>query len=171
MASRERLASSLLAWLGRLERAVTFSAFMLLVAVLLGDVAMREVTGSGLTWARDVGVLANLVLTMVGIGLASADGAHLRPRLADRLLPARWESTVTAAQESVMSAFCLGFAIVGLRAVVETYAFGEQLPVLAWPVWPLQSIIPGVFLVACVRHGLMAAFPSLRPGAPSTPAP
>jgi TRAP-type C4-dicarboxylate transport system permease small subunit len=144
---------------------------MLLVAVLLGDVAKREVTGSGLTWARDVGVLANLVLTMVGIGLASAEGDHLRPRLADRLLPARWESTVTVVQESVMSAFCLGFAIVALRAVVETYGLGEQLPVLAWPVWPLQLIIPAVFLVAAIRHGLLAAFPSLRPGAPSMPAP
>lgn len=164
--SAERAAAAALAAVGRAERAVTFTAFVLLVAVLFADVASREVTGSGIVWARQLGVYANLVLTMVGIGIASADGAHLRPRFADRWLPAAWDARVERAAEGLMAAFCLAFAVVALAAVAETRALGERTPMPSWLVWPFQSVIPGVFLVAAARHAAFAAWPRLRPPAP-----
>lgn len=162
----ERAAAAALAAVGRVERAVTFAAFVLLVAVLFADVVSREVTGSGIVWARQVGVYANLMLTMVGIGIASADGAHLRPRFADRWLPAAWDARVDRVAESLMAAFCLAFALVALAAVVETRALGERTPTPSWLVWPFQAVIPVVFIVAAARHAMFAAWPRLRPLAP-----
>ncbi|MCK6370319.1 MAG: TRAP transporter small permease [Gammaproteobacteria bacterium] len=154
----------LLGALGRFERAVTFIAFMILCAVLFADVLSRELTGAGLTWARDVGVLANLVVTMVGFGIASAHAAHLRPRFGDRWLPAAWTPVLDTLREALMAAFCLAFATVGTAAVLETAALAESLPVLRWPAWPFQLVIPVVFALAALRHAALAIRADLRGG-------
>ncbi len=164
MSPARRLAAAILAGLDRIERVVTFSAFMVLIMVLFSDVLSRELTGAGLTWARDLGVLANLLLTMVGIGVASSTGSHLRPRFADRWLPASWSPVLDGLQDALMAVFCLAFAAVAAVAVAETATLEERLVVLRWPAWPFQLVIPIVFSVAALRHGLLAAFPELRGG-------
>lgn len=148
--------------IGQLERAITFTAFLVLITVLFADVISREVTGAGIIWARQIGVYANLFLTMVGIGVASADGAHLRPRFADRWLPAAWDPALERLQEALMAAFCLAFAIVAALAVTETRTLDERSAMPPWLVWPFQAVIPAVFLVACLRHAMFAVIPSLR---------
>jgi TRAP-type C4-dicarboxylate transport system permease small subunit len=160
---REQSAAAALAAIGRVERAVTFGAFAVLIVVLFADVVSREVSGSGLVWARQLGVYANLVLTMVGIGVASADGAHLRPRFADRWLPAALDAHVERVGEALMAVFCLAFAVAAAVAVAETRALGERTPMPAWLVWPFQAVLPAVFLVASARHALFATWPRLRP--------
>lgn len=158
-----RRAKVLLAALGRLERAITLSAFLVLVVVLFADVLSRELTGAGLTWARQMGVIANVFLTLVGIGIASAHGSHLRPRFADGWLPASWGPLLETVQDLLMAVFCLTVAAIAAIAVRETYLLEERFAVVHWAVWPFQLVVPAVFMVASVRHGLMAVYPTLRP--------
>lgn len=158
-----RSAERILAVISRTERLVAFLAFLLLVAVVFLDVVNRELTGTGLHWALQIGVYANFIVVMLGIGVASAGGAHLRPQFADRWLPRRFEPVVVRLQEAVTSLFFLGFAIVGATVVEETRLLGERAPVLGNLVWPLQGLIPAVFLLATIRHGLYAVWPALRP--------
>lgn len=84
-------ARTLLEWLHRAEQLITFAAFLVMIVVVFADVVSREVTGTGLHWARQAGVYANIFVVMFGIGIASAEGAHLRPRFADNWLPAQWK--------------------------------------------------------------------------------
>jgi TRAP-type C4-dicarboxylate transport system permease small subunit len=100
---------------------------------------------------------------MFGIGIASAHGAHLRPRFADHWLPSGWEPALVRIQEGLMAVFCLGFAGVALWVVMDSYALGERSVALRIAIWPFQAIIPLVFLIAAFRHGAYAAFSSLRP--------
>lgn len=148
---------------GAAERVLSFAAFMVLIAVIFADVVSREVAGTGLHWARQAGVYANLFVVMFGIGIASAHGAHLRPRFADHWLPARWEPGLIRVKEGFMAVFCLGFAALAALVVMDSYAFGERSVVLRIAIWPFQAIIPLVFLIAAFRHGAYAAFASLRP--------
>jgi C4-dicarboxylate transporter DctQ subunit len=148
---------------GRAERAVTFAAFFVLVVVVFGDVVAREVTGTGLHWARQAGVYANLVVVMFGIGLASADGAHLRPRFADGWLPTAWDPWLTRVREWLMALFCAGFAAVAGSVVADSLSMGERSAVLRIVVWPFQAVIPLAFALAAVRHALYGWYPSLRP--------
>lgn len=152
-----------LAWMRAAERVITFAAFAVLAAVVFADVLMREFTGSGLSWARQIGVYANVVVTLVGIGLASAGGAHLRPRFADRWLPAAWDPFLVRLGEWLTAAFCLAFAWVALGVVVETYELDERSVVLRLIVWPFQSVLPLAFLVAALRHAAYGTWPALRP--------
>lgn len=148
---------------GRVERAVTFAAFMIMVAVVFADVAARELSGTGLHWARQAGVYANLVVVMFGIGLASADGAHLRPRFADSWLPRAWDPWLNRVREWLMALFCLAFAVVAGDVVADSYAMGERSAVLRLVVWPVQAVIPVAFGLAALRHALFGCYPTLRP--------
>lgn len=153
----------LLALLQRAEKIIVVVAFAGMVAVVFADVLAREVTGVGLPWARQVGVYFNIVVVLFGIGLASAAASHLRPRFADGWLPARWERQVSLLAEALFALFCLIFALVALGVVSESVALDERSEILRLPVWPVQSLIPLVFLLAALRHGIYALRPELRP--------
>lgn len=170
MSRAEDIAARLLGRIGAVEKALTFCAFLVLTAVTFGDVVSREVTGTGLQWARQAGVYANLFVVMIGIGLASAGGTHLRPRFADRWLPRRWDPVLVRLQEALMAIFCLGFAAVSVYVVAESWVLQERSAVLRTLVWPVQSIMPLVFAIASLRHGAYAAWPALRPDEPAAAA-
>lgn len=145
------------------ELALTCAAFAVLAAVIFADVLAREITGSGLSWARQIGVYANVLVTIVGIGLASASGTHLRPRFTDRWLPAAWDPWLIRIGELLTALFCLAFAWLALGVVRETYELDERSVALRLVVWPVQSVLPIAFLLAFLRHACYGIWPSLRP--------
>jgi TRAP-type C4-dicarboxylate transport system permease small subunit len=156
-------AAAILATLGRVERGITIAAFGLLIGVVFADVVSREFLGRGLHWALQAGVYANYVVVLAGLGIASAGGAHLRPRFADAWLPARFEPWLARLPDLGMALFALGFAAVATGVVAETRALGDRSAVLGNLLWPLQALMPLAFLAAAVRHGLYARWPALRP--------
>ena len=149
------------------ERGITFFAFCVMIAIVFADVAVREVTGSGLHWARQIGVYANIFVVMLGFGLASAEAAHLRPRFADSWIPKRLERFMPHVQEGLMSLFCIAVAVVAVVVVMETFELQERSVVLRLLVWPVQAVIPLAFLIAAFRHGCYAIWPALAPQPPS----
>ncbi len=153
----------LLEWSNGLERAITCAAFLVLIVAVFADVLSRELSGTGLHWARQTGVYANVVVVMFGLGLASAGGSHLRPRFADRWLPARMEPLLMRGNDLGMALFCLVFAWIATGVVAESIALGERSVALRVAVWPFQSVVPLAFGVAGVRHLAYAVFPELRP--------
>ncbi len=153
--------------LHRVERVVVIIAFSGMVGVVFADVLAREVTGIGLPWARQVGVYFNIVVVMFGVGLASASGSHLRPRFADNWLPARWEFQLAFLQHALFALFCVAFTVIATDMVITSVRLDQRSEILRLPVWPIQAVIPLVFGVAALRHGIYAARPELRPMAPA----
>ena len=160
---RRPSAETALAQLVKAERWISCIAFAVLITVIFADVVSRELTGSGMHWARQVGVYANIFIVMAGFGLASAGGEHLRPRFADGWLPASWNPVLIRLQESLMALFCLAFAVVAVEVVTETFNIQERSVVLRVVVWPFQAVIPIAFAVATLRHAIYALHPQLRP--------
>lgn len=156
-------AGRLLGGLGRIERGATFAAFIVLIVAVFADVLSRELTGTGLHWARQTGVYANVVVVMFGLGLASAGGSHLRPRFADGWLPQRWTPWLERGNDIGMALFCLGFAWVAAGVVAESIALHERSVALRIAIWPFQAVVPLAFGVTGVRHLVYGIFPDLRP--------
>jgi TRAP-type C4-dicarboxylate transport system permease small subunit len=150
--------------LQRLEKLLVLAAFLLLVVVVFADVVSRELSGAGLYWTSQIGVWANVLVVMAGFGLASADGAHLRPRFTDSWLPISWEPALCRAQHLCMALFCAAIGLLAARVVFTTWQLGEVSLELFMPVWPIQSFLPLAFAAATLRHLLYAFFPELRPG-------
>ncbi|MFW2405901.1 MAG: TRAP transporter small permease [Gammaproteobacteria bacterium] len=153
----------LLVRLASVEKAITFVAFMLLILAVFADVVSRELTGTGLHWARQGGVYANLFVVMFGLGLASAGGSHLRPRFADGWLPERLAPLLERANDLGMAAFCVAFAVIATGVVVDSFGLQERSVALRIAIWPFQAVIPLAFAIGGVRHLAYATFPELRP--------
>jgi C4-dicarboxylate transporter, DctQ subunit len=145
------------------EVILTSAAFAVLVVVIFADVLWRWTTGSGIFWAREVGVFANIVLTIIGIGIASSDGTHLRPRFFDRVFPASWDGALTRIQELLTALGFAALAWIAVGVVAETQSLEDRTIVLRWLVWPVQLVLPVAFALGAVRHGIFALVPALRP--------
>ena len=157
------MAEKILNKLTQFEKWITFGAFIILVTVMFADVALRELTGAGLHWSRQIGVYANLFVVMFGLGVASSEAAHLRPKFADNWLPKTWEPFLERCQEGLMFVFCLLFSIVAAQVVIETFDDNVQSIVLRIAIWPFQAIIPLAFFLTSIRHLIYTFYPSLRP--------
>lgn len=158
-----RQAAALLVVIGCIEKVLCVAAFAILVAVLFADVISREATAAGIHWAPQIGVWANVFVVMAGFGLASASGAHLRPRFADGWLPDAWQGALGFLQHFLMALFCLAIGVVALRVVAGSYQLGEVEITLFWPIWPAQAMLPLAFFAGALRHGIYACCAELRP--------
>jgi TRAP-type C4-dicarboxylate transport system permease small subunit len=145
------------------EQALALVAFLTLVVVVFADVVSRELTGAGLYWASQTGVWANVLVVMAGFGLASADGAHLRPRFTDGWLPESWAAVLQTLQHVVMALFCAAIGLLAARVTYGSWQLGEVSIELYLPVWPVQIFLPAAFFIAGLRHVLYALYPGLRP--------
>lgn len=151
--------------LGAVERGVTAAAFAVLIVAVFIDVLSREFTGTGLHWAPQVGIYANVIVVMLGLGLASAGGAHLRPRFADNWLPARMAPWLDRANDLGMATFCAVFAVVAGSVVAESMVLQERSVALRTAIWPIQAVMPLAFGLAGCRHLIYALVPECRPTA------
>ena len=145
------------------EKYLCISAFAVLVTVIFADVLSRELTGTGLYWASQTGVWANVLVVMAGFGLASADGAHLRPRFTDSWLPARWTDVLQFLQHFTMAVFCFAIAALSLGVVLGSWQLGEVDIDLFLPIWPVQAALPAAFFAGGLRYTIYAVCPELRP--------
>lgn len=146
------------------ETTVLVAAFAILIGVTFADVISRRITGSGILWSRDVGIYANVWLSMIGIGIASAQGSHLRPRFLDRAIRPVWEPGMQRLQELLTAVGFVVLAWIAWQVVAETRELDDRNMVLRWPVWLLQLCMPVAFGFAASKHLAFAAYPSLRPG-------
>jgi len=153
----------LLRGLGRVEQATTTLAFALMVVVLGWDILGRELLGGGKIWATPVAVYANVFIAFIGIGIASAGGAHLRPHFFDRAAPNGADALFSRFTDIGMALFAVGAAVLCWRVMTESIDLQETDPVLQWQVWPFQGFLVVAFAIAVLRHFLYAAWPALRP--------
>lgn len=148
------------------EKAVIFVAFMLMAGVLMLDVVGREIISTGIIGAARMSVFPLAIMAFVAIGLCTANDSHLRPRVFDRALPARWDPVTNTVKELVTAAFCLVVAWAAWGLVLESIEYEEKTKLLRWDVWPFQLAFAIPFLLAALRHIIFAFVPALRPVGP-----
>ena len=156
-------AKRLLSGLFTVESAVTITAFVLIAMLLIIDITLREVAGTSIHGAQRISVYAMILIGFLGIGLASAQGRHLRPRFADGLVPDHLTHIATRLGDAIMAIVWLGFAGLGLRFVQEAWDFQDIMRVIEIPLWPLYLVVPYAFASTALRHALFARYPALRP--------
>ncbi|MBL8628664.1 MAG: TRAP transporter small permease subunit [Rhodospirillaceae bacterium] len=148
------------------EQLLCFVAFMVMAGALIYDVLKRQLTGSGAFGAPQVGVIGMIVVSYIGIGLASASGSHYRPRFADNVFPARFGPALDRLGEFGFALFCAALAAVATQVSLESLAIKDVAPVLRNPIWPVQMVIALGFGLVALRHFLYGLFPEIKP-APS----
>jgi TRAP-type C4-dicarboxylate transport system permease small subunit len=157
---------------------VAVAAFTFIAVILLLDVVGRELLGplvrifgmkaaTGIFASQKMSVYALVIGAFVGIGIATATGSHLVPRVLFGVVPARWGATVNRFADLLTGLFLVGVSYFGFVFVESSFATDLRAPVLNWPVWPFQLAIPLGFISAALRYFLFALWPDLRPIPPA----
>ena len=174
-------AGRVLRTLNTFESAVAAIAYVLVAALLIGDVIGREFLSKG-TWgskfisvylgyefstkgifgASKMAVFAAIVAGFIGLSLATAANAHIRPAFMDWALRGRWADRVG---DAFAFAFFAAAGVFAILFVIQSYEYKEKAAVIYWQLWPIQMVIPYAFFSTSLKHGLFAAWPGLKPRA------
>ena len=148
-------------WL--LEATVCVLAFSITAIALIADVLGREFFGNGIFGAQRLAVWTTAIAGLVCFALVTAEGGHLRPRFADGWLPKAIEPHIDRIAELVSAAICIFLGWFAIGFVQSSAALGERGMAIPIVVWPIQLILPWMFLSSALRHLCFAAWPELRP--------
>jgi TRAP-type C4-dicarboxylate transport system permease small subunit len=149
-------------------------AYGLIALLLVLDVMGRELLGpifkaleikgaTGLYGAQKASVYALVLASFCGIGIATAAGSHLVPRVGFAWIPKAWGPGMDRLADLLTGLFMVGVAYYGYVFVASSMSTGLRAQAFNLPVWPFQLAIPLGFLSASVRYFLYAAYPALRP--------
>ncbi|MFP4519138.1 MAG: TRAP transporter small permease [Oceanicaulis sp.] len=155
--------SGLLSLISRTERWITIAAFALMAVSLMADVISRRLFMTGLIGATEVAVIGMVAVAMFGIGVATDEGGHLRPRLFDALIPKAAEPLVNRVASAVTGLFFAVFAGLSAFMIAQSFVLGDRTEILRAPVWALQAMIFLAFATNAVRFFIHAARPDLKP--------
>jgi TRAP-type C4-dicarboxylate transport system permease small subunit len=147
----------------RLESMVAAVAYSIVGLLLMVDVLGREFFGASLFGAQKMAVYAAIVAGFLGMALATASAAHLRPAFMDGFIPEGREALVDRIGDAISAVIYLVLAWVAIGFVGETMAAGDRAAVLYWTLWPIQLVIPYAFVSCALRHLAFAWRPALRP--------
>lgn len=145
------------------QQTLCFAAFMVMAGCLIYDVLKREITGSGAFGAPQIGVIGMIVVSYIGIGLASASGTHYRPRFADNVFPKKYHRLLDRIGEFGFALFCAFLTYVAAAVTLETLELNDVSPVLRWPIWPVQASLAIGFGLVAIQHFLYGVFIELKP--------
>lgn len=157
-------------WLGRalrrlqsLENAIAVIAILGAAVALAADLIGRELLGQGLFGAQRAAVHMTFIAGMLGFAVATGQGAHLRIKATDTLLPAAWTPALDRLGSALSALLLIGLAWYGTRFTLQTASVGERSPTLGIPVWPVQAAMVWAFGSAALRHLAYAVEPRLKP--------
>lgn len=162
----------------RAECWIAVGCFAFIALIMIVDVAGREVLGpvlnglgidigpTGIFAAQRFAMIALIIGSFLGVGIATATASHLVPRVAFGWVPKAWGPTMDRLADAITGLFLLGFVWFGVVFVRSTAATELRMPVLDWLVWPIQMAIPLGFLSAALRYFVFAIWPAVRPKPP-----
>jgi TRAP-type C4-dicarboxylate transport system permease small subunit len=145
------------------EQSLCFVAFLGMAGCLIYDVLKREITGSGAFGAPQIGVIGMIVVSYIGVGLASAAGSHYRPQFADKFFDEKYNRLLNRIGEFGFAIFCGFMSFVAAKVTIESFGLNDVSPVLRWPIWPVQSTIAIGFGFVALRHFLYGVYIDLKP--------
>jgi TRAP-type C4-dicarboxylate transport system permease small subunit len=152
--------------------------FSFIAIILTLDVIGREAIGpffqligvdvgpTGIFASQRLSLFALVIGSFAGIGIATATGSHLVPRVGFGWAPKQWGPAMDRVADVITGCFLLAMTYFGFVFVQSTFAAQLRTPVLDWVVWPFQLSIPLGFLSAGLRYFFYAAWPPLRPALP-----
>lgn len=144
---------------------VAVIAYLVVAALLLGEIAARELFSTSIWGSQKMAVFAAIVAAFVGLSLATAANSHLRPQFADAWWPKDWYAAMGRLGDTLSCLIYIGLGVIALLYVSDTIEYGDRAAVLYWPLWPFQLIIPYAFFSSALRHLAFAIWPEMKPQA------
>ncbi|SDQ96665.1 TRAP transporter small permease [Pseudovibrio sp. Tun.PSC04-5.I4] len=147
----------------RLEAVFASLAYVVVLGAMMAGIIAREFFGISFLYTNKIALFGAIFAGMVGLGLATASGNHIRPKFTDGWMPENWQSTLKRLGDVISGCvFCVAGYISALL-VQSSYEVEFLVPVVDWPLWWFQLIMPYAFFSNALRHFAFAIMPSLKP--------
>jgi len=162
----------------KIECWIAVLSFSFIALVLMIDVMGREFYGplmstlgikvgaTGLFGSQKLAVFALVIGSFAGIGIATATGVHLVPRVAFKWVPQSWSPHMDRIADVFTGLFLLGVTWYGVLFVIASKESGVLAAVINVSAWPIQMAIPLGFASAALRYFIFAIWPAVRPVPP-----
>lgn len=150
-------------WLARIESAAAAIAYVIVAGLLLGEIVARELLSTTIWGSQKIAVFAAIYAGFLGLSLATASNAHLRPQFADNWPPAAIRGWFPRIGDGLSAVLFLALGIIATLYLMDTYANQDRAAVLYWPLWPFQAVIAYAFYSSSVRHLAFMLRPDLKP--------
>jgi TRAP-type C4-dicarboxylate transport system permease small subunit len=161
-----------------LEKTIAMAAYVVVSLLLITDVLGREFLGPVLRFAgidggsvgiygsQKIALYAMIIGSFLGLGIATATGVHLLPRIAFGWIPKAWGPAVDRIADVVTGLVVCGIAWYAWVFVQASREAGTLGAVYDIHVWLIQIVIPIGFLSAGLRYFIFALWPASRPTPP-----
>ena len=140
---------------GRLLDALAAAAALLLLAmvvVVCADIALRNMTGAGITWANEVSEYALYVMTLLTAPWLLRRGQHVRLDIVLTLLPPRLAWLTEAFGDMLGFAVSLVLVRYGLAMTFDSARIGAiTIKNLVFPEWWLLAPLPAAFILLAIE--------------------
>jgi TRAP-type C4-dicarboxylate transport system permease small subunit len=155
--------AAVIPFLERLDRAGRALENILLVGLLglmmvlgVGQIVLREVFNSGISWADELSRLAVLWLAMVATIAAARENRHIRIDALSHVLPAQVLRGTRLFVDLFAATVCAVIAWHTFRYLELEIEFGDTV-LRDLPAWIAHSVVPGAFALTAYRFVVGAA--------------
>jgi TRAP-type C4-dicarboxylate transport system permease small subunit len=142
------------------RRAETVLLTVLLGAMVLlasGQIVLRNIWGTGLSWADEALRILVLWVTMLGAVAASREGKHVSIDAVSRYLPKRLATGSGRLIDAFVAVVCAVLAWESYLFVVDSFDAADTVLGGRLPAWSVQLVLPVGFALICYRF-VVAAF-------------
>jgi len=141
-------------FLTRVYRAFAALCIIAIIAILLANIALREVLGISLVWANEISITLFVWSVFIGAGVAIADNAHIRFNILIECLPLAGRRSVGLLVSYVGLILFVGF---WATSVYVAYIYRDQrfTTIVASAAWEWSAVPTGTLLaiLGWLRHG------------------
>jgi len=161
-----------------LECAIAMTAYVIVSALLVTDVLGREFLGpvlrfvgfdaggTGIYGSQKIALYAMIIGSFLGLGIATASGVLLLPRIGFGWVPRAWGPHVDRIADvltGLVVCAIAGYAWIFVQGTREAGTLGAVYDI---HIWLIQLVIPIGFLSAGLRYFVFALWPAVRPAPP-----
>lgn len=147
------------------ETLVATVLYIGVAAILFADVMSREILGTSIWGGQRIAVLLANGAALLGLAIATAKGAHIRPVVADKVVPERFEPILLRLSDLFAALVFAAGAWYAWVFVNDNRHMGFTILPLDWPQWiPQLVLVYGLFSTS-LRYFIFAAIPDTRPQA------
>ena len=123
-----------------------------MVVVVSGDILLRNVARSGLSWANEVSEYALYLITLFAAPWLLRRGQHVRLDLVLVLVPPRIAWLMELVGDLVGFVVCVVLVRYGLAVTLDSWRIGSiTIKNLVFPEWWLLTPLPAVFLLLAIE--------------------
>ena len=154
--------------LHRLEDGILVGLLLSMIGLAVSQIFLRNLMGSGITWADPLVRVLVLWIGLVGAMVASRTDNHIRIDVISRYLPPAMKNYTTLLTHAFTCGVCGLMAYHSLAFVLVEKADGYTA-FAGVPAWICESVIPFTFTIIALRYLIFALLGLANPRKTPTP--